>query len=363
MRKKHLMFSAMLLSLTMLSSCALIPEEESVRTAPVVRAYEREAYEMAQVIRGDLVLTEKVSCKYVPVQTENLHFELPGEYIDKLFVEMGDSVVKGQVLGQLQLGTLPERISQTERSVEELKLRLEHLDDTHALDLERFEIENVQTEVEEKQEKLDALEESYLLSRIALEDELYMKKLTLAQLESDLAQRQIRAPFGGTITYARSYEEGDMSVSGERSITLADSTMSLFRAETVNWDRFREGDEYEIVFDETIYPAVVTGEAALGLSEQEKEPGKKAFVYFVLKEPSFELSDGDRGSFELELERREDTLYVDKDAVMAAGDREIVYYQTDEGLKAYKEVRTGLVVGRQIEILDGLNEGEFVIVD
>lgn len=59
-----------------LSSCALVPQEDSVRTAPMLREYAQEEYEFAVVERGDLIRTEKVSARYVPVQEEALSFSL-----------------------------------------------------------------------------------------------------------------------------------------------------------------------------------------------------------------------------------------------------------------------------------------------
>ena len=42
--------------------------------------------------------------------------------------------------------------------------------------------------------------------------------------------------------------------------------------------------------------------------------------------------------------------------------RKIVYYVQENGLKTYKDVTTGLETDGKVEIIDGLTEGEYVIV-
>lgn len=48
---------------------------------------------------------------------------------------------------------------------------------------------------------------------------------------------------------------------------------------------------------------------------------------------------------------------------LSASGQPIVYYQDEEGMKAYKAVETGLTANKQTEIVSGLMEGESIIVD
>ena len=362
MRRKAMLLSAVLLAAMALSGCSLLPEEEEIRTAPLLRDYEREEYEMALVERGDLTLVEKVTCKYVPVQTEALSFALGGEYVDRMMVQVGDSVEEGQLLGQLQLGDLEERVSAAKGAIEELELRSAYVEELYQIELRRHALDSEGMDVQARRDSLDALEKDFAARRRQLEDALELQQMTLEALEKSLDERQIRAPFSGTVTYVRKYKEGDMCSFGDNAVTLVDSTMSLFRAETKYWDRFHEGDEFEIMVKKVPYVIVVASEEALGLPEQKKETGSQAYVYFVLKEASFELSDGDYGTIELIRDQRLDVLHVPSKAVLNAGDRQLVYYQREDGMKGYKEVETGITVNRRTEILSGLSEGESIIV-
>ena len=95
---------------------------------------------------------------------------------------------------------------------------------------------------------------------------------------------------------------------------------------------------------------------------QEKKPKEKAIVYLTLKNPAPDLEDNDKGSFQMLLDERRDVLRINKKAVSKAGDDFIVYYQNEQGVKSYKVVKLGLLAQDMYEVLDGLTEGERVIM-
>lgn len=92
-----------------------------------------------------------------------------------------------------------------------------------------------------------------------------------------------------------------------------------FGADTPRWSYFSPGDEVDVVVSDTAYPAVDRSEEELGLEHQEKVAEENAYVYFALKEPTFDLEDGDRGSVTLVLDERHDALLVPSEAISSAG--------------------------------------------
>lgn len=345
-----------------LSSCSLLPEEEALRTAPLLKTYERETFELAFAERADMTLSQRVSCTYVPVQVEALRFSVGGEYFDEIYASVGDNVVPGQLLAQLRLDGVQERIEACQAAVDRLTMLLTHLEEDRALALSACAIRGEGLGRDELAESVAAVNERYDADKRSLSDQLYVQNITLTELVKERAKRQLRPSIGGTVTYVRRVSDGELSVAGDRVITVADSTMSLFRAETDLWSRFSEGDSFEIVVGKASYEAVVAGEASLGLPAQEKIEGKKAYVYLTLKTPTFDLEDGDRGTLTLILDERLNALTVPEDAIAIANGQTIVYYQTEDGMKAYKPVTTGLKAQSRVEILEGLAEGEAVIV-
>ena len=56
------------------ASCGIMPEEEELPAAPVIRSYEAAEYEQALVMRGDMILTKKVKCTYASAKQEKYSF-------------------------------------------------------------------------------------------------------------------------------------------------------------------------------------------------------------------------------------------------------------------------------------------------
>lgn len=362
MGRKHLRLLALLGCASLLSSCSLLPEEEVVRTAPVLKEYTQVTYETAKVQRGDLVDTEKISAQYVPVQKASVCFSLVGEYVDKMFVQTGDRVEAGQVLGQLQLGNLEEQIESVENAMDELEVKLAYLEQEYSLALRRQEVQNAGMDRESAAEALAELEKQYDDRRQSLNDQLSLKAVSLESLNKQLASRQVYAPFAGTVTYVKEFEAGHITVYAETAATVADSTVTLFRAETRHWSNFSEGEYYTIEVGGRSLEVQVSSEESLGLEPQEKVEGEKAYVYFQLTEPALDISEGTYGNILVELDHRTDVLHVPADAVSAAGDVYLVYYQREDGLRGYKEVEVGATIGKRTEIISGLSEGEEIIV-
>lgn len=361
MHRKCLLAALLTLALASLSSCALLPEEETLRTAPVIRSYQPPVYKLAQVERGDLVEVTKITCRYVPVQTERLSFALGGEYVDKLFVQVGDTVEAGQLVAQLQLGNLEERIADAQNSIAGLEIQMEYLEQQHALDARRQEITGAKLSAQERLAAEEKLREGFAQEMKKLQDDLHLQTMKLENLQRELADRQVRAPFAGTITSVSRLKEGDVSEFGTGIMTLVDSTMSLFRAETKHWQLFQPGDEYDIIVKNVPYPAVVADEESLGLEPQNRQEGKNAYVYFVLKETAFELKDGAAGSVEMVLSEHHDVLHLPREAISEAEEQAIVYYLREDGMKAWRAVETGVTIDGRTEILSGLSEGDSVI--
>lgn len=351
-----LMVSAVCL---LLASCSLLPEEEQFKTAPLIREYEREAYDFTFVERGDMKLTEKISLTYVPVQTETLRYKVGGLYFDEAFVQAGDAVEAGQLLAQLDLSGIEDEIKTCDVQIEKLNIRMETLEKNRALALERNRIEA--NGAAEAENALKQTNREYDRQKQALEDEMTILKLQKAEYEQQMAERQLRAGISGTVTYVRSTKPGERSVAGERFMTIADATMSLFKTDTTYWAYFEPGQEFMITVSKAEYEAVVTCEEELGLPEAEKIEGKVGAVYLKLKNPSFEMEDGAKGTIELVLDTREDVLMVSQSAVSEINGQTVVYYQKEDGMKAYKPVETGLIANRMVEIVSGLTEGEQLI--
>lgn len=360
MKGKRWLAGGLIAGCVLLGGCSLLPAQETRRTAPLLRETAAEDFTLTYVTRGDLRLTKKISCTYVPIRKESLSFAVNGEFVDEMYVKAGDAVKKGQLLGQLRLDGVNDRIEECEYTIRTLKLRLSQQEEARALALERADARFGGDEAARRSAR-DAVNADYDARRQSVEDSLGIQTLRLETLKKQKAQRQLFSPIDGTVTYVKQYKESSITSETERAVTVVDSTMSLFMANTEYWDALPVGTQVTITVSKAEYAATVADEAALGLPVTAHTPGEKGTLYFTLDQPALELEDNDRGSMTITLDGRDDVLMVNKKAISRAAGETIVYYQDAEGMKTYKPVELGLYADGYYEVLSGLSEGEAVI--
>ena len=353
----------LLSGMLVLSSCGLLPEEETFRTAPVIKTYEKEEFETTYVVRGDMQLTNKITGNYLPMQSESLYFTVGGEFFDDIYVKVGDSVKKGDLLAQLDLSGAQEAIDECTPQIRQLEKQIAALEENRALELDRQKILLGGSSEEALNDALAKTNAQFDAQKQPLEDALTVARIRLSEAQAKLNERQLRAGMDGMVTYVISYEEDERNTASNCVVKISDTSTSLFKAETKYWADLKPGDEYLISANKKEYEAVVVSEAELGLEETEKIEGEKAYVYLQLKEPAFDLKVNTMGTFSVCRDTRENVLMVPEHAVTSQKGNSIVYYQDESGLKAYKQVETGLVADGMVEIVSGVTEGEVIILD
>lgn len=336
----------------MLTACQLLPAEEELPAAPVIHSYEAAEYKQTAVIRGDLSLTRRVPCEYVPASKEQLAFSLGGEYIDRICVAEGDQVQPGQLLAELVKDDLTEQIAAQEYEIQVLELKQQHLEENMALELSRLEALHVGAK--QKQEAREKYEQQLQETG----DSLYIQGLCLEELRSELELRQLRAGIGGTVTFVRSLAPGQRSTEGRVMITIADMTSTAFTVKGDDAAYFPPGTHTFIQQGGRELEAVSVDAAELGITNSEET--SRAYLRLIQPDPT--LEDGVKGYIELTLDSRQDVLYVSKKAIKTAGNRRFVYLLDENDLKVTRDVTTGLEAGDFVEITSGLSEGESVII-
>ena len=64
---------------------------------------EENEYQLVAVTEGDVQVVQKINCIYQQSDEEELSFEINGKKIEKVYVEEGDEVIKGEVLSEVSL--------------------------------------------------------------------------------------------------------------------------------------------------------------------------------------------------------------------------------------------------------------------
>lgn len=400
--------TVVLLSLA-LTSCGLLPQEEELPQAPVVPSYQPPEYRETTVKRGRIEKTQSARCEYLPAKEVGLGFAMEGEIIEKIYVTQGQTVKAGQILAELTQKDLKEKITAREYQVKVLNLQKEHLLLDWALEasrsnvqlktvLENLEqtrtkmarlrqwqlqgeraeaaegsdwlvenppVETMEQLVEEEKQLLSrrdtlrketAPDETYQKQLTDLEDSLKIEEMYLSEMRAELAKRQIVASISGTITYVSSQKEGDLSSKEMDAFRISDMNSTAFIVTGSNATIFPVGTKVMITYSGTEHPAV-------SVKMVEKTAGKEAEAHLVLEQPDPLLKSGDSGSVRLVMEFREDVLYVESKAIQSTGESKFVYVLDENGFKMRKDVTCGMEGDRYTEIVDGLSEGDRVVVE
>jgi len=340
------------------SACSFLPEEEAYPSAPVMQSYEMITYEQTPVLRGDLILEEKINCRYMANLKESVSFSYTGEKLDGIYVEEGQEVEAGELLAALEDNGLTEQIIEQEYQLKILQLKLEHLQQD--LELEKKQLDAWETQgTEEYEEAFGALLRKYDIARQQLEDSVYIEGRKLTQMQKESQDRRLCAGIGGTVLYVQKMTAGQTSVSGETVAVIADMSTNAFTVTGKDAQYFPVGTECTIEINKQPYEAVSVEASAIGITEETDD--ETAYLQLVIPDPT--LENGDKGTVTVVLEERQDTLYVDKYAVHTAEGRQFVYILNEEGLRVMQDVTCGLEVKNYIEITGGLSEGDSVIMD
>lgn len=353
---------SMLSMVALLSGCALLPEEEEYRSIPVVREYTAQEYQYATVTRGDLALTESISCQYLPAKEVERSFGVGGVYYENIYVERGDSVQEGQLLAELQLGDLADEELELKQQVELLQLEIEQFQAQRALSTKQAELQTRNMTSEDRAQALRQNEETLNDQEQSLRDQLYIARMKLEEVGEEIGRRRIYADFDGTVTYLRTVKDGELSVENQIILKISDLSTSVFMGESLNAGLYSVGDEVTLTSGDNTYYARVASPEELGLERTVDEQTGEISVYFVLTQPAPELERGDKASTELVVEKRENVLYVDEDCVVETSQGYAVYVPDPEtGLRTLAPVEIGLSADKKIEITAGLNEGDRLI--
>ena len=373
------------------SSCGLLPAEEELPQAPVVHAYEAQQYETTQVVRGDIRQVEEVDCTYRPLQEESLAFSLGDEPFGQVYVQQGDTVQAGDLLAELEMSDLSDRIQQQSYAVERLQLQISQQEQIKQLEVQKQQLlydqiqaqlsqvqqQLAQPELAEEQKKELTSQQSQLEQQLAqqqlavnnagqdvestlrqLRDDLTVQQMRLDALQSDKQQRQLFAGISGTVTYVRSVQEGDLSVSGEKFIDIDNYSSAVFAVEGKDCELLTPGDKLTVVSSDESYPVTVIQPQDMGVQPEEGEQ----LLYLKPDTVDPRLTAGRKGTVEVLLDERTDVLLINEAALKTSGGQNVVYYLDENGLRTAKEVEVGLQAEGKVEMISGVERGESIIL-
>ncbi len=338
-------------------------KEEQVNKEIILEAEEENqvAYEMSPVVKGDVAQIIEIKCVYAQTEEIFLAFDIDKEVITDVYVEKGDVVEKGDKLVSVDVETAKDKVDELEYQLAVTRLDYKQLLETKQFEIEQANIDFTYTNMdedrkEELKEKLQKIEEEYKNAIIDAEDNIYMQEKRLKEAKDYVENGTLYAPIDGIVNFLKSDLVNTPTDKGVNVVSIYDENSCYFKSNNVEAMRYLDKSQtYTIVCglgkarrEYTVEPVLV---------EEWKEN-----IYFKLLDLDYDPNNIIKGTIELCTEEKQNVLTVDKNAIHTSGENYYVYVLDEEGIRRMQFVELGLWGLDVVEVISGLEEGDYVIV-
>jgi len=192
------------------------------------------------------------------------------------------------------------------------------------------------------------------------------KGLTQAEIdvktaELDLEKTKIKAPFAGIITEVK-ISPGEHLEAGRDLFSLVNISEIKVIAKVLESEvgKMRAGREVDLRF--SAYPDKVFKGKVEAISPIVNPEDKTCAVHVLVENPKEKIKPGMHAEVEIAAEVYKDRLLVPQEAVLVRGGRKLVFV-VEGGQAKWRYIEVGLENENFAEVLDGVKEGDKVIVE
>ena len=346
-------YAGVLLVSCVLAFCGCDRAKKDDKSSVLTSGNGMNSYEMTQVQKDKIQKTKVLVANYQQVKSENLFFAVDGRRLSGVYVSLGDSVKKGELLAELYCDSEKERLANLDYQIKTQEMEIEHLKEQKELELTQLARRRGSMSATEYANRVSALEEEYRLQIEDIEDSIYIARMQYDELYRWVEGCKIYAGMDGTVTYMRDTGSSFISWAGSKVITVSDSAECAFICDDIEYAKyFTVGDTYVFATSTGVKYETVLKSISVG----------QGIMRFELKVPQYDMTLGQRVLYSLVLEEKENALSVPKSAVHYAGEGAYVYYFDEDGNRQIKQIEVGLEADSKVEVLSGLTEGEEIIL-
>ncbi len=320
-------------------------------------------YKTVQVETGEYIKTVsgKVSFVY-PLQT-SLYWENSNARYREVLVRRGQEVKEGDVLMIFD-------IEESTAELEALKLQLQRAREDYGTgNAERLAVINAEIAHTEALEDYELQIANLTIEKLQAEYEqfVYQSELEISQLEeqiktieSEIENNQLVAPFDGVIDDVISYNPGDQVVQGQALITIYATDKFLLKADGAS-GYLRYNTKVTIETGDKDNPKSYSGRVVAASNILPASLSQNLTLIELDADITEEELKGTL-KYQCNTEEVRDILVADRDAVSKeAGESYVYVLNGDMVQKRY--IVTGENHTDMVWILDGLSEGQILIVD
>lgn len=349
---------------------------------------------VATVTRGDLERDVAAEGRIVAANHPRLYS--PAEGTVALRVRAGQTVLKGQALATIESPELESQLAQERSRLQSLESELgrarisarqQNVGNDQTAELRRVRLEAARRELQRAEKlraegllnevehertkdavrlaevELEQSREGSRLQREALDFEVAdrtrqveRQRLVVAELERRVRELAVAAPFDGQVATI-DVDDRQAVAANEPLLTVVDlSTYEVeIRIPEAYADEVGSGTRVEIDYAGRKFPGTLTA-----VSPEVRESQVEGTVAFAGQAPEG-LRQNQRVSVRLVLDRRDDVLKMPRGPYLESGGGRKVYVLED-GLATLRDIRTGAMSVGEVEVLEGLAEGDQILL-
>lgn len=339
-----------------------------------------------RVARQDLSRTLELAAEFRPYQEIDLHAKVAG-YLRAIHVDVGDKVQKGQLIAELEAPEMMQEAAQADAGLKRARVEVERA----RADLQRSEAQErlrrlasdrlaavvkvrhnlvAQQDIDEAVGRLQDAEAQLSAAKASVavaEEQVQIAAASKDRLDTLLTYLRITAPFSGTIT-RRLADTGAMIQAGTASSVQARPVVQLSQVDVLRLilpvpesvvPRIRLDAPVEVRVDalKRVFQGRVsrfTGKLDAATRTMETEVD--------LPNPDQTIKAGMFGYASIVLEQRQDALTIPVQALASrTAPITLLVVGADQRLQE-RHIDIGLETPDRIEVLDGLREGELVVL-
>lgn len=291
--------------------------------------------------------------------------------LEKLFVNIGDPVERGQVIALIDDDEFVQQVDQARAELDVARANTE--ENTSVLNLARREFERAQSLREKKivsEAELDAAEAQY---KAALARQK-VASAQVAQKEAELKTAQVRLGYtriqaswengnGPRVVGERFADEGTMMTANTPIVSVIDISALKAVIHVIERDYPRmKPDQPAIIATDAFPDKAFTGKIAR-IAPLLKETARQARVEIDIPNPDTMLKPGMFIRVNIEFNRHENVTVVPMDSLVKDGDGWIIFLIDKERMQAQRvTVKLGIVDGNTAEITEPSISGLVVTV-
>lgn len=351
--------------LGILSGCTAGTEEEE-DTIVQIEQPEETSSTLVVVSTDDVVKTGKLWCVYKQTEEEEVSIPYEGRTVAWVYVEKGDTVAKGQLLVELVTESDEDTIDELEYKIARNTLLLGYtdVDENSALSARWwtyvYQSSGSESDWENLQASLESIRQTYRYKREDYQDAIDLDRLRLEEAKKELSESRIYADMDGEVSFIKSgFERGSLTAEGEAVIKIIDSSKCILVSDKGAGrylECFHEGEAMTLSMN--ISNRIVEAQVI----PYDMEHWEDIFYFEFQEEKPSNVQVGQGGNLTFTLDSREGVLALPLRAVHKAKEGNYVYVLGENDIREVKWIETGLWGDSLVEIVSGLEEGEYVVL-